>query len=183
MPNEITEINPTAPQPAAQEVPANLYGATPAPAPATSDAEQAWFEDDETGYHAEIELNGQTFRVREASDAIMKQYSHLERALTQSLQKLSKEQKDKAGEEGDGLSAEELDEFENKSSDILARQFANADVLLCATLVGWSLPRKLNPDNIRKLSKSARRKLAELIGQRSTLGADEQSFLDKRSRK
>ena len=84
---------------------------------------------------------------------------------------------------GHGLSNEQLDEFAAKSDTILAEQFANSDELLVAALVGWSLPRELSGESIRKLSKSARRKLAELVAQRSTLGADEQSFLAKSSRK
>ena len=145
--------------------------------------EQAWFEDEESGYHAEIELNGQTFQVREVSDAQIKAFSAKERSLTKRLQALAKEQKAAEAAADDGLSNEQLDEFAAKSDTILAEQFANSDELLVAALVGWSLPRELSGESIRKLSKSARRKLAELVAQRSTLGADEQSFLAKSSRK
>lgn len=145
--------------------------------------EQAWFEDEENGYHAEIELNGQTFQVREVSDAQIKKFSAQERVLTKRLQVLAKEQKAAEAAAEDGLSNEQLDEFAAQSNEVLAQQFANSDELLVAALVGWSLPRELSGENIHKLSKSARRKLAELVAQRSTLGADEQSFLAKPSRR
>lgn len=146
-------------------------------------AERAWFEDEESGYHAEIDLNGQTFQVREVTDAQIKKFSAQERNLTQQLQALAKTQKAAEAAAADGLSKEQFDGFAQQTDEILAAQFANSDELLIAALVGWSLPRELNAGNIRKLSKSARRKLAELAAQRSTLGADEQSFLAKPSRK
>lgn len=145
--------------------------------------QQAWFEDDETGYHAEIVLDGQSFRIREVSDAKIKAFSTTERKLQRALQTLAREQKaaqDAAGD--DGLGDEAMDGFAARSDTLLARQFENADELLTAALVDWSLPRECNADNIRKLSKSARRRLVEAIGQRSTLGMDEQSFLAVRSR-
>lgn len=147
-------------------------------------AEQAWFEDDQNGYHAEIELNGQKFQVREVSTALINKFSSKERVLTKRLQTLGKEQlAAEAAAADEGLSNEQLDNFAAQSNELLTQQFANSDELIIAALVGWSLPRELNADNVRKLSKTARRKLAELIAQRSTLGADEQSFLAKPSRK
>ena len=178
--------------------------------PSKATPERAWFDDDATGYHAEIALDGQSFQIREVSEVQIKAFSAGERRTALALQAVANEQtkaveaakkrkqkEDAAREKAEALgtpletepeetgqlSDAQTEEYARRSDELLAQQFANSDELLIASLVGWSLPRELTPENIVRLSKSARRRLAELVGQRSTLGADEQSFLAQRSRK
>lgn len=161
-------------------VPFQPYGETPKPE--SSDAvQQSWFED-EPGYHAEIELNGQKFQVREVGDAEIKEFGRKEREAGKAFRAITQEQKHYEDSEEE-IPAEKIDELTQRSAELTDQQIAFSTELITKSLVGWSLPRELNPDNIARLSKSARRQLAQLIAQRSTLGADERDFLSKRSRK
>lgn len=156
------------------------YGEVPKPTVAGK-AERAWFED-EVGYHAEIELDGQKFQIREVSDQSIKDYGRKEREAAKAFKAIADEQKKYEDAEQE-IPADKVDEFTQRSTELTSQQIAFSTELVVESLVGWSLPRELNADNIAKLSKTARRQLAQLIAQRSTLGADERDFLPKRSRK